>query len=119
MVASFEEVGRRGMFSFRSVCTYTPETGPFETDATTGEQRWVGKDVFLVLRGEHFTLIDPDRDSETAWGPYPITDIVDTIKEFNMEKDLYDRVCLLEYSVGVYLQPQQQETEEAIIVGDK
>jgi hypothetical protein len=142
MVVSFEEmIGQRGQYKFKSVCTYTPETGPYTdevpasntgngiTDTYSGsggtdshqaqsqsqshsspgggstQKQWAGKDVFLILKDDHFTLIEPDRENETQWGKYPISDLVNAINEFNTDRDMYDRVCLQEYPIGPYLHP--------------
>ena len=103
MLVSFEEVGQKGFYGFKSIVTYTPDTGPFD-----GEKNWVGADVILTLKDGHFTLLKPmygDPRNSKPWSEHPVDDLMTAIEEYNTEYKSQS-VCLQPYVIGEHLHPE-------------
>jgi hypothetical protein len=117
IVISFQDTNRNGFYGFRSISVYTPDAdgSPLEAqEEGSGQRRWKGKDVFLILRNEHFTLIDPDYTSSSGWSAHPIDDIVAAISEFNRTQGAQVRIPLFENYVGVFHQ-RDEVVDDAVI----
>ena len=120
MLVSFEEVGSKGFYGFKSIVSYTPETGPFATNtnnnkhttttnnndsSSNGNKQWLGKDVIMTLKDGHFTLLQPcygDTRNSKPWSDYPIDDLVHAIEDYNTEFATQP-ICLQQYQIGPHL----------------
>lgn len=83
-------------------------TGPFDS-----KRKWIGQDVIMTLKDGHFTLLVPDpheTKNSFPWGPYPITDLVLSIEEYNKEFES-SRICLQQLPIGKYLQRADEASE--------
>ena len=67
----------------------------------------------MTLKDGHFTLLVPDpheTKNSFPWGPYPITDLVLSIEEYNKEYES-SKICLQQLPIGKYLQRSEDTSE--------
>ena len=67
----------------------------------------------MTLKDGHFTLLIPDPHetrNSFPWGPYPITDLVLSIEQYNKEYES-SKICLQQLPIGKYLQGTEEATE--------
>ena len=68
----------------------------------------------MTLKDGHFTLLVPDpheTKNSFPWGPYPITDLVLSIEEYNKQYESSSRICLQQLPIGKYLQRSEDASE--------
>lgn len=67
----------------------------------------------MTLKDGHFTLLVPDlheTKNSFPWGPYPITDLVLSIEEYNKQYES-SKICLQQLPIGKYLQSSVDASE--------